>query len=849
MPKAKGLNINAAPFEPGATPTATVNALPSLNYSYVHGQGPVSNSTIPGNPSAPGIYFRPPDPYNGPMCQYASPDQQPTPVPSMPVFYYGPNYSVLPQPPPYQWPVGPPPPPPSRQPSSSAASTHRRHANHGYRAGRSNSSSVLKVLTSTSSAAPATVVSKATTTTAVSSSISQQSTGSVTRVCNANSTTNSSTNAAAVVKPRNAEPQLQLGSAEDFPALSSGAGGGGGGVSVAGSQPAGVKFGPAQLQKNLDANSDSAQSRTLSYSAAIRQPRPPPAAAPQLQPSNSFSTSTPSQPPAGKVSTDAKEHSEPAEANSNKIQLKQKKSRSNRRSKKKRSKKKSGLQDKQQLGADDAGLGEAEQQPEFQLEQEEFPSLQAGRPAPSVTAGSALPPTSTVQQPEACGTSGSKSQPQPQSVGRRQQLNRAARQSLLLSSSLLVVNKAIAAVHQRPAAGKSSGAASSGVGHSSSGAPVRVGKQRERPKAKKKSLTKKIILMERQARRKAATAATAAADAEKEAADKESTDAENCDAPSPSSVCQSPEAVEPPPPPPPPAPQSKSIHSRRFREYCDQLLMKSVQELSVKVLRDLAFYQARARARDPAKAKQKRRLVMGLREARKHIGLNRIRLVFISPDLERVQAPGGLDDSVNQLINLCQQRSVPYVFGLKRREMGRVLRKTVPVSVVAVFDYQGCEANVNALLELVHKARADYETLSRMALECARVDDHSVAKDAIVVANEAATEVAEESVTNQQQQIRPSASHSRNPSDTSNPISEPLSELDSSAPAAAAVASAAPNSQLYGFHSRQSSLGVVVVAQAIDENESGAANDAANSSTAGDKVAKWLSNGTELGDA
>uniref|UniRef100_A0A1I8JJ33 Ribosomal_L7Ae domain-containing protein n=1 Tax=Macrostomum lignano TaxID=282301 RepID=A0A1I8JJ33_9PLAT len=382
----------------------------------------------------------------------------------------------------------------------------------------------------------------------------------------------------------------------------------------------------------------------------------------------------------------------------------------------------------------------------------------------------------------------SKSQPQPQSVGRRQQLNRAARQSLLLSSSLLVVNKAIAAVHQRPAAGKSSGAASSGVGHSSSGAPVRVGKQRERPKAKKKSLTKKIILMERQA-------------------------------------------------------------SRRFREYCDQLLMKSVQELSVKVLRDLAFYQARARARDPAKAKQKRRLVMGLREARKHIGLNRIRLVFISPDLERVQAPGGLDDSVNQLINLCQQRSVPYVFGLKRREMGRVLRKTVPVSVVAVFDYQGCEANVNALLELVHKARADYETLSRMALECARVDDHSVAKDAIVVANEAATEVAEESVTNQQQQIRPSASHSRNPSDTSNPISEPLSELDSSAPAAAAVASAAPNSQLYGFHSRQSSLGVVVVAQAIDENESGAANDAANSSTAGDKVAKWLSNGTELGDA
>uniref|UniRef100_A0A1I8FWW9 Ribosomal_L7Ae domain-containing protein n=1 Tax=Macrostomum lignano TaxID=282301 RepID=A0A1I8FWW9_9PLAT len=376
----------------------------------------------------------------------------------------------------------------------------------------------------------------------------------------------------------------------------------------------------------------------------------------------------------------------------------------------------------------------------------------------------------------------SKSQPQSQSVGRRQQLNRAARQSLLLSSSLLVPSR-LSISGQRPTS--PAGAASSGVGHSSSGAPVRVGKQRERPKAKKKSLTKKIILMERQA-------------------------------------------------------------SRRFREYCDQLLMKSVQELSVKVLRDLAFYQARARARDPAKAKQKRRLVMGLREARKHIGLNRIRLVFISPDLERVQAPGGLDDSINQLINLCQQRSVPYVFGLKRREMGRVLRKTVPVSVVAVFDYQGCEANVNALLELVHKARADYETLSRMALECARVDDHSVAKDAIVVANEAATEVAEESVTNQQQQqSRPSASHSRNPSDTSNPISEPLSELDSSAPAAAAVASAAPNSQLYGFHSRQSSLGVVVVAQAIDENESGAAN----SSTAGDKVAKWLSNGTELGDA
>ena len=53
--------------------------------------------------------------------------------------------------------------------------------------------------------------------------------------------------------------------------------------------------------------------------------------------------------------------------------------------------------------------------------------------------------------------------------------------------------------------------------------------------------------------------------------------------------------------------------------------------------------------------------------------------------------PGGLDETLNNIIEMCREQNVPLVFALGRRALGRACAKLVPVSVVGIFSYEGSE--------------------------------------------------------------------------------------------------------------------------------------------------------------
>ena len=53
--------------------------------------------------------------------------------------------------------------------------------------------------------------------------------------------------------------------------------------------------------------------------------------------------------------------------------------------------------------------------------------------------------------------------------------------------------------------------------------------------------------------------------------------------------------------------------------------------------------------------------------------------------------PGGLDDTLNTILSLCDEQQITYVFALGRKAMGCAVGKLVPVSIVGVFDYNGVE--------------------------------------------------------------------------------------------------------------------------------------------------------------
>ena len=86
--------------------------------------------------------------------------------------------------------------------------------------------------------------------------------------------------------------------------------------------------------------------------------------------------------------------------------------------------------------------------------------------------------------------------------------------------------------------------------------------------------------------------------------------------------------------------EASRIHSRRFREYCDQVIDKQIDELASFILSELNRFYQRQLQKNQIKAKSKRRFVLGIREVFKHLKLNKIKCVVVSPNLEKIQSKG-----------------------------------------------------------------------------------------------------------------------------------------------------------------------------------------------------------------
>ncbi|CAM9142967.1 unnamed protein product [Lampetra planeri] len=111
------------------------------------------------------------------------------------------------------------------------------------------------------------------------------------------------------------------------------------------------------------------------------------------------------------------------------------------------------------------------------------------------------------------------------------------------------------------------------------------------------------------------------------------------------------------------------------------------------------------------KARMKRRIVMGLREVLKHLKLRKVKCVIISPNCERVQAKGGLDEALHAIIDTCREQGVPFIFALSRKALGRCVNKMVPVSLVGIFNYDGAQDHYHKMIELSSEARRAYEVM------------------------------------------------------------------------------------------------------------------------------------------
>ncbi|KFO80206.1 Selenocysteine insertion sequence-binding protein 2, partial [Cuculus canorus] len=158
-------------------------------------------------------------------------------------------------------------------------------------------------------------------------------------------------------------------------------------------------------------------------------------------------------------------------------------------------------------------------------------------------------------------------------------------------------------------------------------------------------------------------------------------------------------------------PSLPKIHSRNFRDYCSQVLSKEVDSCVTDLLKELVRFQDRLYQKDPVKAKIKRRLVMGLREVLKHLKLKKLKCVIISPNCEKIQSKGGLDETLHNIIDCACAQNIPFVFALNRKALGRCVNKAVPVSVVGIFSYDGAQDYFHRMVQLTTEARKAYKDM------------------------------------------------------------------------------------------------------------------------------------------
>ncbi|XP_010843099.1 PREDICTED: selenocysteine insertion sequence-binding protein 2 isoform X2 [Bison bison bison] len=256
---------------------------------------------------------------------------------------------------------------------------------------------------------------------------------------------------------------------------------------------------------------------------------------------------------------------------------------------------------------------------------------------------------------------------------------------------------------------------------------MKKGKQREVPKAKKPTPLKKIILKERQERKQQrlqenALSPAFPSDDVQDVQDEESGGDDQVLRP-PDMLGETKESVSCVPvveskseEQPGTEPQKETeacpkIHSRRFRDYCSQMLSKEVDACVTDLLKELVRFQDRMYQKDPVKAKAKRRLVLGLREVLKHLKLRKLKCIIISPNCEKIQSKGGLDDTLHTIIDYACDQNIPFVFALNRKALGRSLNKAVPVSVVGIFSYDGAQDQFHKMVELTMAARQAYRTM------------------------------------------------------------------------------------------------------------------------------------------
>eukprot|EP00416_Gambierdiscus_australes_P016919 CAMPEP_0171061596 /NCGR_PEP_ID=MMETSP0766_2-20121228/4539_1 /TAXON_ID=439317 /ORGANISM="Gambierdiscus australes, Strain CAWD 149" /LENGTH=374 /DNA_ID=CAMNT_0011517299 /DNA_START=143 /DNA_END=1267 /DNA_ORIENTATION=- len=172
------------------------------------------------------------------------------------------------------------------------------------------------------------------------------------------------------------------------------------------------------------------------------------------------------------------------------------------------------------------------------------------------------------------------------------------------------------------------------------------------------------------------------------------------------------------------------------RHYVHQVLSDELDEKVKLMLNELARFQERAKERDPLKYAKLKRFCVGMREAKRSVARNKAKCLILAPNLEVSTAEGGLDETVEDLIEVAREAEVPVVFALSRNRIGKALGKNIRLSIVAVLSAEGVHQQFKEVLRITDDLRRQWvlrqmsQVTSEYAEEARRRAEEKAVRDA-----------------------------------------------------------------------------------------------------------------------
>jgi len=132
-----------------------------------------------------------------------------------------------------------------------------------------------------------------------------------------------------------------------------------------------------------------------------------------------------------------------------------------------------------------------------------------------------------------------------------------------------------------------------------------------------------------------------------------------------------------------------------------QKICKDLNSLVARFLLQSRYLQDREKTFSDSAPGISRRFIVGLRETCRSLKKGQLKAIVVATDIEKsAEASGeGVDERVAEILTTAKDRSIPVIFAMPRKRLGRAMGKNLRVAVVAISEVRGVEKQFEEVLK------------------------------------------------------------------------------------------------------------------------------------------------------